>query len=502
MDNFINNVELEKQLISAILTNQNALYNVNNLLNEDCITDHFNKKVWKAIISLHNSGEPIDVGSVFNYLHNRDSNFKVSDLIDLQTNFFTTDVTHVGKVLYEKYVRREAILYASNLISKCQDQTNDVYELINDNKERMIKILSPADTKINSLDNTILKNINYIHENLGKYCEVRGIPSGFEEFDKRLGGAGKGWLVVIGGRPAMGKTTFTINWAYNSYKLFNKSVMFFTGEMSAEEIGHLIMARESSVSALDLKKNKINHKDLESLKNKFSNQNGNTFLIDATPNPSLTHILAEATKAKMQHDIDIVFVDHMHIVKAAGEKRNLEVAKISRELKGLARNLNIPVIALAQLNRGVEGRTIKTPQLSDLKESGDIEQDADVVTFLHRPEYYMDEKDKKDQFKEGITHLVTRKHRHGEIGIDYLLMNKSTSAFESYIMEQDTSIAPEQYNKKLTELVEYEEFTEPKIVEPKVQTFTDKIKKSEQINIWQNTELSFRDKIDESDLPF
>ena len=478
MDNFINNVELEYKIISTLLNTSNSIYNVNTLLNDDCFTDALSKKCWIAINELHNQGKPTDLAAVYSYLHDRDKTFSVTTLFDISSKYYTADITYVSQILYQKYMRREAILYANDLIQKCQDQTNDVFEILNSNKENLSKILSPSVQNTNSLENIILQNINNIHENLGKYCEVKGVPSGYENFDMRTGGAGKGWLMIIGGRPAMGKTTFVINWAYNAYKVFNKNVMFFSGEMSSEQISHLIMARESSVSALDIKKNKMNHIQLEHVKKHFDKQTKNTFLIDDTPNPALTHILSEATKAKMQHDIDIVFIDYLQLVRAAGESRHLQVGKISRELKALARNLNIPVVALAQLSKGVENRTDKKPLLSDLKESGDIEQDADIVSFLYRPEYYMDEKD--ENMKEGITQLITRKNRHGEIGTDFMIMDKNTSTFHNYIKDQDTAIAPEQYNKKLTELVEYNN--------------TDTLK--------VNTELSFRDKIDESDVPF
>lgn len=482
MDN-ISNVELEYRLLSAILCNQNTIYNVNNLLNSKCFTDTQAKNIWDAIMDLHNNGKPADLGAIFSYMYDRDNSFTAQTLVHITEKYYTADITHVAQILYEKYMRRETVSTAMTLIEKCHDQKSDIFELLNSNKEQMIKILNPAVANMNTLDNVILENINYIHENLGKYCEVRGIPSGFEEFDKRTGGAGKGWFMVIGGRPAMGKTTFAINWAYNAYNLFNKNVLFFTGEMSKKEVSNLIMARESKISALDLKKNKIDYDELEMLRNKFKESKGNKLYIDDTPNPSITHILSESTKAKMQHDIDIIFVDHIHIVKAPGEKRNLEVAKISRELKGLARNLNIPVVALAQLNRGVEGRAIKSPQLSDLKESGDIEQDADVVTFLHRPEYYMDEK--PDTMKDGTTHLITRKHRHGETGIDYLLMDKSTSTFNTYIQDQDTTISPDNYNKQLTQLVEFK-----KVEKHKFQVF--------------DTESSFTDRMNQNhdELPF
>ena len=212
------------------------------------------------------------------------------------------------------------------------------------------------------------------------------------------------------------------------------------------------MATESGIPASDIKKNRVSKVQLECMFDTFRNQHKGVFLIDDTPNPALTHILAEATKAKMQHDIDFVIIDYIQLIKASGASRHLEVGRISRELKALARNLNIPVIALAQLSRAVENRPSKKPQLSDLKESGDIEQDADVVSFLYRPEYYGIENDEDGNSLEGITYLITKKNRHGEIGTDLLYMNKKTSSFEMYDLVGQEAIPVERYNRKLIEM--------------------------------------------------
>ena len=255
--------ELELKCIATLIQSPNNIYNVNNLLNPECFTDPIAKKIYRAIIDLQENGKPIDTASIFQYLKDRDANFNLMELMDITTKFYTADITHVSQILYEKYMRREAISTANELIHKCHDQTNDVFDIINSNKEKMIRILSPSVQNVNTLENIIQNNLKNIKDNLGKYTEVAGVPSGYEEFDKRIGGAGKGWLMIIGGRPAMGKTTFVLNWAYNAYKIFNKNVMFFSGEMSSEQISHLIMARESSVSALDIKKNKINNMQME-----------------------------------------------------------------------------------------------------------------------------------------------------------------------------------------------------------------------------------------------
>lgn len=446
---------IEASLLSAIITSPDSIYNCIQLLNSDCFYTQKYRIIWDAIIHMHTNGDMIDVPKL--YIHLKDNN-KIdlvgghTAIVQLTNEFFTTNINGYAKILYQKYMRRKAITDASKLIRQSYDESNDIFDVLTNTKESLFNILSPDVTRVNTAHNIINNNLQHIKENLGKYQEVTGVPSGYEHFDLRTGGAGAGWLMIIGGRPSMGKTTFVINMAWNAYKLFNKSGIFFSGEMSSKQISHLIMATESGIPASDIKKNRVSKVQLECMFDTFRKQHNGVFLIDDTPNPALTHILAEATKAKMQHDIDFVIIDYIQLIKASGASRHLEVGRISRELKALARNLNIPVIALAQLSRAVENRPSKRPQLSDLKESGDIEQDADVVSFLYRPEYYGIEKDENGKSLEGITELITKKNRHGEIGSDLLYMNKKTSSFEMYDDQGEQSIPVERYNRKLVEM--------------------------------------------------
>jgi replicative DNA helicase len=451
-----NAYEVEAALLSAILLTPDSIYNCIQILNYDCFYHKKNQIIWIAIITLHNNRGVIDMVNVFNYLKSNNQLDQVGGidaLMTLTTQYHTADVSGYSKILYQKYMRRKAIEESQKLIQKAFNESNDIFDVLTNTKESLFNVLSPDVSRVNTADNIIDNNLKHIKENLGKYQEVPGLPTGYEHFDKRIGGAGAGWLMIIGGRPSMGKTTFVLNVAWNAYKLFNKSGIFFSGEMSSQQISHLIMATESGIPANEIKKNKVSKLQLECMFDTFRNKQKGVFLIDDTPNPALTHILAEATKAKMQHDIDFVIVDYLQLVKASGHaSRHLEVGKISRELKALARNLNIPVIALAQLSRAVENRPNKRPQLSDLKESGDIEQDADVVSFLYRPEYYGTTQDDDGRSLEGITELITKKNRHGETGTDLLYMNKSTSSFEMFDEDGQKAIPVESYDKRLTEM--------------------------------------------------
>ena len=451
-----NAYEVEAALLSAILLTPDSLYNCIQLLNFDCFYSKKNQTIWTAIITIHANRGVIDLVNVFNHLKSNNQIEEIGGinaLMNLTTEYHTADVSGYAKILYQKYMRRKAIEESQKLIQKAYNQGNDIFDVLTNTKQSLFNVLSPDVTRVNTASNIINNNLKHIQDNIGKYQEVPGLPTGYEHFDKRTGGAGAGWLMIIGGRPSMGKTTFILNVAWNAYKLFDKSGIFFSGEMSSQQISHLIMATESGIPANEIKKNKVSKLQLECMFDTFRKQQKGVFLIDDTPNPALSHILAEATKAKMQHDIDFVIVDYLQLVKASGHSsRHLEVGKISRELKALARNLNIPVIALAQLSRAVENRPNKRPQLSDLKESGDIEQDADVVSFLYRPEYYGETQNDEGQSLEGITELITKKNRHGETGTDMLFMNKSTSSFEMYDNDGQCAVPVESYDKRLTEM--------------------------------------------------
>ena len=413
-----NAYEVEAALLSSILLTPDSLYNCIQILNYNCFYHKKNQLIWNAIIYIHSNGGVIDMVNVFNYLKSNNQIEKIGGIdaiMNLTTNHHTADVSGYAKILYQKYMRRKAIEESQKLIQKAYNESNDIFDVLTNTKESLFNVLSPDVSRVNTADNIINNNLNH--------------------------------------RPSMGKTTFVLNVAWNAYKLFDKSGIFFSGEMSSQQISHLIMATESGIPANEIKKNKVSKLQLECMFDTFRKQQKGVFLIDDTPNPALTHILAEATKAKMQHDIDFVIVDYLQLVKASGHaSRHLEVGKISRELKALARNLNIPVIALAQLSRAVENRPNKRPQLSDLKESGDMEQDADVVSFLYRPEYYGTTQDDDGRSLVGITELITKKNRHGETGTDLLYMNKSTSSFEMFDEDGQKSIPVESYDKRLTEM--------------------------------------------------
>ena len=450
--------EVEAALISSLLTVPNSIYNCLQLLNEDCFYETKHRLIWNEIVQMHKECTPIDVVSVFERIRDKKHLEQIGGLdtlVNITKQNFAYDVTGHAKILYQKHMRRNAIKQAHGLIRDSYNDSNDIFAVLNNSKSKLFDCLTPSISRTESANEAIMSSLREISENLGKFQEVKGVPTGFMNIDKRTGGFGGGHFIVIGGRPSMGKTTFVLNAAWNAFRYFDQSGMFFSCEMSKKEVVRLILAKETGVPAADIRKNKVTKEQLEHMyvMAGLLQSDKKKFLIDDTPNAQISHILAEATKAKQKHDIKFVVVDYLQLIKCNSKSRRHEqVSEISRELKALARNLEIPVIALAQLSRGVENRDDKRPKLSDLKESGDIEQDADAVGFLYRPEYYGITEDEQGNSLVGVTEMIWRKNRHGEIGIDYLLMEKAKSEFSEFDCVTGHSIPVESYDMNLVQM--------------------------------------------------
>lgn len=448
--------EVEASIISALLTVPNSIYNCLQLLNEDCFYHTKHRILWKAIIALHKKEEKIDIINVSEYLKERkqlETAGGLNFIVELTGRYFTSDVTGYSKILYQKYMRRNAIIEAQRLIRDSYNPSTDIFSVLNQSKSNLFDCLTPQVSKTRTAKEAILSELAVIQDNLGKFQEVTGVPSGFMNVDKRTGGLEGGLFYVVGGRPSMGKTTYVLNLAWNAYESFNHSGMFFSLEMSEKQISRKLMSKMSGIPSDDFKKNKVSEFVLDDLYDRMSSTEDKVFLIDDTPNASLQYILSQATKAKLKHDIKFIVIDYLQLIKVSStQSRHLQVSEISRELKALARNLDIAVIALAQLSRNVENRPDKRPKLADLKESGDIEQDADAVCFLYRPEYYGITQDEQGNSLEGVTELIWRKVREGEIGIDFLTMDKAGCSFSELCLKTGYEVTVEEYDRNLIQM--------------------------------------------------
>ena len=453
--------ELEAGIIAAIMATPNNIYSCIQLLTEGCFYQNKYRVLWVAIVDLHEKGLIPDSVVLMQYLMDKKLNDLISTVIELQSAHFPYEINGYCEIIYTKYVRRLAIEEAQKIIRSAHDEQTNISETVFNANKTLTEAVSPSISKSSFAHDEIVANLQHISDNLGKYQEVTGVPSGFETFDKRTGGfSSEGDLYTIAARPSMGKTTVALNMAWNAHKKFGYSGAFFSLEMSNKQISRILMARETGISADKIKRNFVTADELDLMyKLLFDKTSESKFVIDDTSNASLMYIQSEATKLKQKYDIKFLFIDYLQLITIpALQTREREVSAICKGLKALSSNLGIPVIALAQLNRSVETRGgSKRPQMSDLRGGGSIEEDSSMVSFIYRPEYYGIMEDEQGRSLEGITEIMTCKNRHGEIGSDYLYMDKAISTFDMFDPSTGERKPLSHYDTRLTEMQTMEE---------------------------------------------
>lgn len=454
-------VELEKQIIAAILQLPNYLFGAKQILTKECFYDDNCAIIWGIIEDLHNRGMSADIVSLLQILKDLEllekmggMDWYLNELLYKQSHY-PSDIMPYCFMVKDKYIRRNVIIESHKLLNAAFDESMELRTPI-----------SKANTAIsNALNNTAINNNSKsfkaesmamameISENLGKFVEVPGIPSGFQGYDKRLGGfSSEGDLYIIAARPAMGKTTFAINCAYNAYKHFGHSGVFFSLEMSTRQICRKIVSKECQISTDDLKKNKLTTFQINGVYDDLVRLPVESeLMINDTANAHIDYIISESHRLKETKDIKFIFVDYLQLIDCPKKAtRDLEIGHISRRLKELSKNLQIPVVALAQLSRSVETRGgSKRPCLADLREGGSLEQDASCVTFLWRPEYYGIMEDGEGASLKGVCVAITAKNRHGDIGEDYLFFDGQNSMFCDYDHTNQIKTPVEQYDMNL-----------------------------------------------------
>jgi len=458
-------VDLEKATVSAIIENPSYFYNAKQVLSKECFYDDNCAIIWGICEDLHGRGMSADIVSLLQILKDL-AVFEKMGGMSWYVDFISTlshypnDIMPYCAIIKDKYIRRTLIIENYKLINAAFDESLEIRVPIQKANNLISNVLNnTANNKASqSFKDASLQMARDISENLGQFIEIPGIPTGFEGYDRRLGGfSNEGDLYIIAARPAMGKTTFAINCAYNAYKHFNYSGVFFSLEMSTKQICRKIVSKECQISTDDLKKNKLTTFQIEGVYDDLMKPCEGELIINDTPNASISYIESECYRLKKTVGIKYVFIDYLQLIDCPKQAtRDLEIGYISRRLKALAANLKIPVIALCQLSRSVETRGgSKRPQLSDLREGGSLEQDAATVTFLWRPEYYGITEDAEGRSLEGVCVAITAKHRHGDIGEDYLFFDGKNSTFCDYDHINQRKKPVEMYDKNLLTMQNY-----------------------------------------------
>jgi len=326
-----------------------------------------------------------------------------------------------ARIIAEKYIQRELIRIGSDIVKNAYDETTDVLDLL-DNSEAMLFEVTNGNIKKNyeSAQTLVEQAIRRIEE-IGNREGFSGIPSGFQGIDKVTSGWQPSDLVIIAARPGMGKTSFVLSIARNAATQFGKGVALFSLEMSSLQLAQRLISMEAEISSQKLRNGGMEEYEWQQFNSAIERIGESPIYIDDTPGINVFELRAKCRRLKMQHDIQLIIIDYLQLMSGGGENhktgnREQEVSGISRALKGLAKELNVPVIALSQLSRAVEVRGgSKRPQLSDLRESGSIEQDADIVSFIYRPEYYDILDDDNGTSLKGIAEIIVAKHRNGAL---------------------------------------------------------------------------------------
>jgi len=475
--------EAEASLLSTIIQIPSGLFNCMSLLSSESFYVPKHRNLWDLIIHLHNERKPFDLVAICQGLTDREQIEQFggfSGMIEFTSKFFNCDVTGASKIIHSKFIRRQAIIESHKLIKKALDQNCNIENEIAKSQNMLNEGITTTTSKERTAHDVSMDIAREISDNLGKYKEVTGVPTGFESYDKRISGlSDEGDLIILAARPSMGKTTFALNVAHNAQKVFGYNGVFFSLEMSETQICRILIAKETGVSASDLKKNKVSDLQIEHIFNTLSEKCASKLFIDDV-SPQLTYIISRIHKLKRDHDIKYVIIDYLQLMSCESKNnRALEVEFISRSLKGVAQALKIPIVALCQLSRAVETRGgSKRPELSDLRDSGSIEQDASVVSFLWRPEYYGILEDESGISLAGATMIITKKNRFGEIGEDCLFFDMGLSEFQDYNYKTGHKIPVENYDMRLVTMQD--------LNKPYISNFTEKMN-----NEKENTETPF-----------
>ena len=419
-------VELEEAVLGALMLEKDALTMVIDILKPETFYRDSHAAIYDAIVVLFNNSEPIDLLTVTQQLRKNGTLEQAGGayyITELTTKVNSAaNIEFHARVIVEKAIKRELIKVSSTIQTEAYEDTTDVFTLL-DRSEQSLFEISEANIRKNYADmRSIMKEaVAELEAKKLHKDKLTGVPSGFSRLDRITSGWQKSDLVIIAARPGMGKTAFVVSAMRNAAVEFGQGVAIFSLEMSAIQLVNRLISAESELESDKIRKGNLADHEWEQLVYKTSKLTEAPIFIDDTPALSILELRAKCRRLKAQHDIQLVIIDYLQLMsgdasKQGGGNREQEIASISRALKGIAKELNVPVIALSQLNRSVETRGgDKRPQLSDLRESGSIEQDADMVMFLYRPEYYGITEDEAGQPTNNVGEVILAKNRNGSL---------------------------------------------------------------------------------------
>ena len=419
-----NDVEAEQAIIGSMLTDRDAVISAIEILKPDDFYREDNKIIYESILNLYNRSEPIDIITVRAELESMgklDNVGGLEYLAELPEKVPTTaNAMKYIKIVEEKSALRKLIKTANEIIELGYNPTEEVDDIMEGAEKKIFNIMQDKEQKgYSPLKDVLVESFTKLEELYNRKQHITGVPSGFTDLDYRTAGFHGSELILIAARPAMGKTAFALNIATNAALRANVPVAVFSLEMSKEQLVNRILCSEAMVDSNKVRTGKLEEDDWTKLAGTIGPLSEAEMYIDDTPGINIMEIRAKCRKLKIEKNIGLVVIDYLQLIQGTGKRggsREQEISEISRSLKILAKELDVPVIALSQLSRAAEQRPDHRPMLSDLRESGAIEQDADIVMFLYRDDYY-----NQDSEKKGIAEVIIAKHRGGSTGTVELL---------------------------------------------------------------------------------
>lgn len=430
------NIEAEASLLGALLIDSDAIVKVADNLTSEDFFDARHQRIFEAIYQLYENRQAIDVLTLTDRLKNNGYLDLVGGpayLTEL-TNFVPTaaHVDQYADIVAQKALRRRLISASSEISLLGFDESKQLRELIEEAETRLFNV-SQQHIKQNviSLEAILAESFDRLDDLHKDKNKIRGIPTGYKDLDDKLAGFQRSDLIILAARPSMGKTALALNFAHNIAVQSNQPVLIFSLEMSKEQLVDRLLSMESGVDAWALRTGNLTDSDFEKIGQAMGTLSEAQIYIDDTPSITVSDLRTKARREAHQRQLGLIIVDYLQLMSGGsrfgGEANRVqEITEISRGLKGIARELNVPILALSQLSRSVESRTPKIPQLADLRESGSIEQDADVVAFIYREEYYNPETDRKK-----VTDILIKKHRNGPTGAVELYFENEKQRFRT-----------------------------------------------------------------------
>lgn len=439
------NIDAEQAVLGAIFLEPEALVTATEKLSSEDFYRAAHQRIFNVMIHLAEKGEPVDLVTVTAELHNRkwlEEIGGVSYLSDLANSVPTAaNVGYYSKIVEEKSLLRRLIRVATNIAADGYAEEDEVDAILNEAEKTILEVSHKKNSgAFVSIKDVLVEAYDNIEKLQNRTGEITGIPTGFSELDRITAGFQRNDLIIVAARPSVGKTAFALNIAQNVATKTDENIAIFSLEMGASQLVMRMICAEGNIDAQRLRTGTLQEEDWTKLTMAMGSLSKAGIYIDDTPGIRVNDIRAKCRRLKQEKGIGMVLIDYMQLIRGdgrSGENRQQEVSEISRSLKGLARELEVPVIALSQLSRGVESRQDKRPMMSDIRESGSIEQDADIVAFLYRDDYYDKETENKD-----IIEIIIAKQRNGPVGTVELAFVKEYNKFVNLERRYDDQNMP------------------------------------------------------------